>query len=48
VDGGASYYTVAVDGDEKPDAARYYPGPKTAAENILGHIAFWHGVEVSR
>ncbi len=45
---GGSYYTVVVDGDEKPDAARYYPGPKTAAENILGYIAFWHGVEVSR
>jgi uncharacterized protein (DUF427 family) len=44
----ASYYTVVVDGKENKDAAWYYPTPKPAAKNILGHIAFWKGVMVER
>jgi uncharacterized protein (DUF427 family) len=44
--GTASYYDVVVDGKENRDAAWYYPGPKEAAKQITGYIAFWHGVQV--
>jgi uncharacterized protein (DUF427 family) len=44
--GTASYYTIAVNGKENPDAAWYYPEPKEAAKNIKGYIAFWKGVKV--
>ncbi|MEO8734573.1 MAG: DUF427 domain-containing protein [Flavobacteriales bacterium] len=44
--GTASYYTLAVDGKENPDAAWYYPEPKDAAKEIKEHVAFWKGVEV--
>jgi uncharacterized protein (DUF427 family) len=46
--GTASYYTLAVNGEENPDAAWYYPDPKPAASNIAGHVAFWRGVTVER
>lgn len=46
--GEASYYTVVVDGKENRDAAWYYPVPKSAAQNIAGHIAFWKGVTVEK
>ena len=46
--GTASYYSLAVDGKENPDAAWYYPDPKPAASNIAGHVAFWKGVQVER
>ena len=46
--GTASYYTLAVDGQENPDAAWYYPDPKAAAARIKDHVAFWHGVTVER
>lgn len=46
--GTASYYTLAVNGKENPDAAWYYPEPKQAAANIAGHVAFWKGVTVER
>ncbi len=46
--GTASYYTVAVDGQTNPDAAWYYPSPKSAAANITGYVAFWHGVAVEK
>jgi uncharacterized protein (DUF427 family) len=46
--GTASYYTVAVDGQENKDAAWYYPDPKPAAANIKDHVAFWRGVTVER
>ena len=42
----ASYYNVIVDGETNADAAWYYPDPKSKAENIKGHVAFWKGVEV--
>ncbi len=45
--GEASYYTVAVNGQENPDAAWYYPTPKDAARQIANYVAFWHGVQVS-
>jgi uncharacterized protein (DUF427 family) len=44
--GTASYYTLVVDGKENADAAWYYPEPKDAAKQIMGHVAFWKGVEV--
>ena len=46
--GVASYYTIAVDGQENKDAAWYYPEPKDAAKNIKGYIAFWKGVKVEK
>ena len=45
--GTASYWTVAVDGQQNTDAAWYYPEPKEAAANIAGHLAFWKGVTVT-
>jgi uncharacterized protein (DUF427 family) len=42
--GTASYYSLAVDGKENPDAAWYYPAPKEAAKEIANRIAFWKGV----
>ena len=45
--GVASYYSLEVDGQRNPDAAWYYPEPKSAAANIKGHVAFWKGVKVS-
>ncbi|AFZ46243.1 protein of unknown function DUF427 [Cyanobacterium stanieri PCC 7202] len=44
--GVASYYTLAVNGEENKDAAWYYPQPKTKAENIKNYVAFWRGVKV--
>ena len=44
--GVASYYDVVVEGKTNKDAAWYYPEPKDAAKNIVGYIAFWHGVTV--
>lgn len=44
--GTASYYTVAVDGQENVDAAWYYETPKDAASQIAGYVAFWKGVQV--
>lgn len=45
--GDASYKTVVVDGQRNPDAAWYYPDPKSAAAEIKGRFAFWKGVKVS-
>jgi uncharacterized protein (DUF427 family) len=45
--GTASYYHVAVDGKQNPDAAWVYPTPLPAAENITGYVAFWRGVEIT-
>ncbi|MEM6446194.1 MAG: DUF427 domain-containing protein [Cyanobacteria bacterium J06642_2] len=44
--GTASYYTLEVNGKSNPDAAWYYPEPKSAASNIKDYIAFWKGVAV--
>lgn len=44
--GVASYYSLSVDGATNPDAAWYYPEPKSAAAEIRDHIAFWKGVDV--
>ncbi len=45
--GKASYYSIEVEGKENKDAAWYYPEPKSKAENIKNHIAFWKGVDVT-
>lgn len=43
----ASYYDVVVDGKPNRDGAWYYPTPSTAAAEIKGYVAFWHGVSVT-
>ena len=45
--GTASYYSLEVDGKTNPDAAWYYPSPRSAAAQIRGMVAFWRGVQVS-
>lgn len=42
----ARYYDVVVDGEVNPDAAWYYPEPKSEAREIRNYIAFWKGIEV--
>lgn len=44
--GTASYHTIEVNGQSNPDAAWYYPEPRTAAIQIKDRIAFWKGVRV--
>jgi len=44
--GVASYYHVAVSEKLNENAAWVYFSPKTEAEHIKGHIAFWKGVIV--
>lgn len=44
--GTASYHTLTVDGETNPDAAWYYPEPKSAAQMVRDRIAFWRGVTV--
>lgn len=44
--GKASYYDIEVNGETNKDAAWYYPEPKSKAENIKDHVAFWKGVDV--
>jgi uncharacterized protein (DUF427 family) len=44
--GTASYYSIEVNGEKNPDAAWYYPDPKTAAAQIKDHVAFWKGVRI--
>lgn len=46
--GKASYYSISVNGAVLRDGAWYYPSPSSAAEEIAGHVAFWHGVRVER
>jgi uncharacterized protein (DUF427 family) len=46
--GTASYYNVEVNGKKNPDAAWFYPEPKSAASNIKGYVAFWKGVKVEK
>jgi uncharacterized protein (DUF427 family) len=43
--GTANYLHVVVDGKRNEDAAWYYRNPKPEAQNIVGHVAFWKGVE---
>ncbi|HEV7353403.1 MAG TPA: DUF427 domain-containing protein [Brevundimonas sp.] len=44
--GTAHYFSLLVDGAENPNAAWYYPEPKSAAEEIRDRVAFWRGVQV--
>lgn len=46
--GNASYYTLEVNGKKNPDAAWFYPEPKSAASQIKDHVAFWKGVKVEK
>ena len=45
--GTAHYYHLVVDGERNADAVWYYPAPKSAAQEIQGRVAFWHGVAVT-
>ena len=44
--GTANYYSLQVDGKTNIDAAWYYANPKSAAVEVRGRIAFWHGVQI--
>lgn len=44
--GTASYYTLAVNGEENKNAAWYYPQPSAMAKGVKDRVAFWRGVEV--
>ena len=44
--GEASYYDVVVGEARNADAAWFYPEPKSAAQEIAGHVAFWKGVTI--
>jgi uncharacterized protein (DUF427 family) len=44
--GTAHYHDVCVNGETNKDAAWFYPQPKAEANQIMGYVAFWKGVEV--
>ena len=44
--GTASYYTLAVGGQQNKDAAWDYPKTSPLAKGIEGRIAFWKGVQI--
>ncbi len=46
--GEASYFDVVIGDQVNHDAAWYYPDPKPAAKQILGRVAFWRGVVVTK
>lgn len=46
--GTASYYDLVVNGETVQNAAWYYPVPKSAASNILNHVAFYRMVDVQK
>lgn len=46
--GVASYYDIVVDGKTNGNGAWIYRTPKSAAAEIAGHVAFWHGVQIVR
>ena len=46
--GTANYYNIVVDGKTNANAAWVYRSPKSAAENIRDHVAFWKGVTVCK
>lgn len=43
----ANYYSIDVNGKVNENAAWVYRNPKTAASEIKGYVAFWHGVVVT-
>ncbi len=46
--GVASYFDVVANGQEARNAAWYYPEPKSAAEAIRNHVAFYGMVRIER
>ena len=44
--GRASYYSLLVNGEMKPDALWYYADPSEDAESIKGRVAFGNGVKI--
>lgn len=45
--GTAHHHSLHVDGADNPDAAWYYPHPKSKAGRMRNRIAFWKGVTIS-
>jgi len=43
----ANYYSIDVNGKINENAIWVYRNPKTAAAEIKGYVAFWHGVVVT-
>ena len=39
---------IEVNGKQNMNAAWYYPEPKSAAQQIKDHVAFWKGVKVQK
>lgn len=46
--GKANYLSVTVEGKTNQDCAWYYPKPSFLAKKIANHIAFWHGVIITK
>lgn len=46
--GKANYFSLTVEGASNPDAAWIYRKPTFLVRRITGHVAFWHGVQVTR
>ncbi len=46
--GEASYYDIVVGDNVNKDGAWYYPAPKAEAAEIIDHVAFWRGVQVTK
>ena len=38
----------AARGKTNADAAWFYPNPKSAAQQIQGHVAFWKGIKIQK
>ena len=45
--GGASYFSIVVDGQQNQDAAWYYTNPYDVASTIRNYVAFWKGVQIT-
>ena len=46
--GTANYYDLIVNGEVNEAAAWFYTEPKEEAKQILDHVAFWKGVEITQ
>jgi uncharacterized protein (DUF427 family) len=39
-------FNLEVNGEQKPNAAWYYPNQKNTGQVISGYVAFWNGVQI--
>ena len=37
---------LEVNGEQKQNAAWYYPNPKNDAQMVTGYVAFWKGIKI--